>query len=286
MNKSLVILLTIALAFVIVFVFWIAKSAFNNDLQAEEPNANVPSNFASNTNEDFSVESSEEESSLTEQLESYESEPFLEETLAITESLEHKNDDIENTQPEESNSIDLEASDQIPEEKLLLDKYIGIVSDGVFKITITKQQQIGGLSIPVLTSIWYGDGYVNIVEAEMHNISSEMFILGDKAYLLNIAENYADLICSKDIEIPNIELKELTYIKCGSATVGSSVFYYERYKTKDKSIVDFLFVGEELKKVKVYKNDTDYELIGVEISDSINDGRKELPDDIKIIDRR
>ena len=57
---------------------------------------------------------------------------------------------------------------------------------------------------------------------------------------------------------------------------------YERYKTEDGEIIDYLFAGNDIKKMKIYSNE-DYELISVEISPDISMARTSIPSDAVII---
>lgn len=165
-------------------------------------------------------------------------------------------------------------------------KYISIVNNGIYKFKFTKQRQIGGLSLPIVTTVWVGNDYISIIETEMHNIATEIFINSEGAYLLDIHNCTADLISIDDVKIPTPNISSLLYVTEGITSIGDSQYFYERYETAEGKVIDYLFIDEELRKAKVYTDIDDYEIITIEITADISDGRTKLPNGLTITDRR
>lgn len=261
-SNGLIVLLVMALAVVICFAVW---NFSGSDASTDKQSANT-SDETSEYCEAFSSEEQEQNASSEEASET--AQPESSEAFEVLEN-------------EESSTLTEE-----PQKELLLDKYKKMLDGGIYKLTITKQRQIGGFSLPVITRIWVGNGYTSITEAESHNISTEIFINGDGAYFLNTSDNTAQLLPADAVDVPAITLGELTFLEEGSVSISSVPYGYERYKNADGEVADYLFADGELKKVKKYKGDDEYELIGLEISDDISDGRNALPDNLTITDKK
>ncbi len=280
-NNSLLFLLIIAFAFVAVFVFW----NISNSLDEYETDASSHETVGTNQGDSLSASPLEETASGTELDDNSEEQ----EEVSANDSIETENSfagyESEIISPPLMSDAIEDLSPEISADKKL-SKYIKIVNEGTYKYKITEQRQIGGLSIPVVTTIWFGDSYVSIVENEMHNISTEVFITNDEAYMLNINDNSADLLDKNAVDIPTPDFDGLTYVSAGHTSIGSVIYEYERYTNTDKQTVDYLFIDGELKKAKIYTSDYDYEILTIEIIDDISDGRSRLPENLKITDRR
>lgn len=167
----------------------------------------------------------------------------------------------------------------------LLEPYKAIVEDGIYKIIITRQRIYGGNSIPVITTVWHSENFTNMVVAEAHNISSEVFINDDGAYFLDSTENTAILYPADLIGAPQLQFNELSFIGSGTTRLAAVNYSFERYMANGYDYVDFLFDNCTLKKIIVYNN-TDSELIGFEVSDETDFHRASLPEGLIITDRR
>lgn len=167
----------------------------------------------------------------------------------------------------------------------LLEGCADVVKNGVYKCTVTRQRQIGGLSVPATTVTCYGDGFISVVEYEGHDIASEIFINADGAYYLNADLNTAYLLPADTAVTDTVEFEGLLYIESGSTVAGTSAYKYERYITPSGRQVDYLFAGGSLEKMKIYDGDG-YELISINVSPDISGVRTSLPDGIEIIDDR
>ncbi|MBQ7047641.1 MAG: hypothetical protein IJN86_01695 [Clostridia bacterium] len=261
-SNGLIVLLVIALAMVICFAVW----AFSGYDDSTDKHSDESSDDIGEHSEALSFEDEKQTISA-------------EETSEVTKpEISESSEDVA---AEESSTVTEE-----PHREFLLDKYKNTLDEGIYKLTITKQRQVGGLSLPVVTRIWVGDGYISITEAETHNISTEIFINNDGAYFLNTSDNTAQLLPTNAVEITKISLDHLAFLEEGSVNISSVTYSYERYKNADGEIADFLFSDGELKKVKRYKSGDEYELVGLEISDDISDGRNTLPDNLIITDKR
>jgi len=275
-NNSLLFLLIIAFIFISIFIFWniSALPDKSKGIDAKQDALNSHEEFLSSNWDDEEISfysDSADDTSLPEDVDELESD------IIESSSAEHASEF--NDTPPISGSFE-EATPEISIGlKLKKDK-------GIYKYKITKQRQIGGLSVPVVTTVWFGNNYVSIVENEMHNISTEVFISANEAYMLNLEDNTADLLDKSAVNVPTPSFEGITYINTGVTSIGSVYYEYERYINTDNIPVDYLFIDGELKKAKIYTNDYDYEIIGIEITDDVSDGRSQLPDNLKIIDRR
>ena len=160
----------------------------------------------------------------------------------------------------------------------LFSRYKDIVDGGVYKLVITRQKRFGGNSVPVKTTTYYGEDFINIVEEEGHGLANEIFINGG-VYCFDSSTGMAHFMPDLVVEPDRIATEGICYMENGEATVGLASLTYERYKTKKGYVIDYLFAGEELKKMKIY-NGSDYELLGVEIYTDISGARTEIPDDV------
>ena len=180
----------------------------------------------------------------------------------------------------EDNSGSFESVDDSP--GALFSPYRDIIGTKAYKLTITRQRRYGGNSVPVTTVTYFNKDIISITEAEGHSIATETFIDGDNAYCFNETLTTAYLMPAESITIDEIPVCGIRLTETGTATVGTAELSYERYETADGQIIDYLFAGTELKKMKLY-TDEDYELISVEISTDLNGMRTELPEGIVII---
>lgn len=156
--------------------------------------------------------------------------------------------------------------------------YAEIIDSGVYKLVITRQKRFGGNSVPVKTTTYYGDGFINIIEEEGHGIASETFINEDGVYCFDATTGKACFMPELEVSTDKIVTESISLIETGEADVGISSFTYERYKTENGDIIDYLFAGEELKKMKLYDGE-DYELISVEIYKDISGARTSVSED-------
>lgn len=157
-----------------------------------------------------------------------------------------------------------------------------LIDGGVYKLETVRQKRFGGNSVPVKTTTYYGDGFINIIEEEGHGISTETFIDDSGVYCFDATSSNVYFMTSPSVDTDTIATEGLIYIETGIATVGTAEMTYERYKTEDGEIIDYLFAGNDIKKMKIYSNE-DYELISVEISPDISMARTSIPSDAVII---
>lgn len=157
-----------------------------------------------------------------------------------------------------------------------------LIDGGVYKLITVRQKRFGGNSVPVKTTTYYGDGFINVIEEEGHGISTETFIDESGTYCFDSTSNTVYLMSTLQISLDSIITNELVYLETGTATVGTTDMTYERYKTEDGVVIDYLFAGKDIKKMKIYSDD-DYELISVEISSDISYARTSIPNDAHII---
>ncbi len=167
----------------------------------------------------------------------------------------------------------------------LLKECADIVESGTYKLTVTRQMQIGGLSVPATTVTCYGNGVISIVEYEGHDIMSETFVNEDGAYHINADLNSAFLLPADTVTADTLEYKDLKYIESGSTNAGTSAYDYERYITPTGQTVDYLFSNGTLEKMKLYIGE-EYELITIKLSTDISEMRKELPEGLWVVDNR
>lgn len=188
--------------------------------------------------------------------------------------------------PDSSETVSFSSADSVDNvlgEKL--QRCAEIVQSGTYSLTVTQNRQIGGLSLPITTYTYYGDGFISIKEYEGHDIVTEIFINAEGAYYLNSDLNEAFLLPASTAEPDTLELTGLKYVESGSTVAGTSAYEYERYINSNGETVDYLFAGESLEKIKLYGDDG-YELITVKLSTDTSSARSELPQDITVIDRR
>ena len=174
----------------------------------------------------------------------------------------------------------------LPREERLLDKYIALVESGRYSLTLTRQRLFGGNSVPVVTVTRYCGGYISVKQAEAHDISTEIFINAEGVYHLNVAENTAILFPPGSFETDFIPLEGLVFIDKGESAAGNFTYDYEKYRLPNGSLLDYLFSGGELQKMKLYTGDEEYELVGVNISPDVSDARASLPEGMTINDCR
>ncbi len=167
------------------------------------------------------------------------------------------------------------------------DAYIELVEGGIYMQTIVEQRQIGGLSVPIKTVTYFGDGFINIIENEMHNISTEIFINARGAYYFNETGTEAVLMPASDAEIQAFPYQGLEYVTSGEASVGLNTYIYERYLTPEGETVDYLFSDGIIKRMKKYADASleSYELLTLELSEDISDARTSLPYGLVITDK-
>lgn len=182
----------------------------------------------------------------------------------------------------------VETSAEISREEVYgerLTKCVKLIESGVYKLTVTRNSRIGGLSVPVTTVSYHGDGFISIVEYEGHDIKTEVFVNADGAYYLSTDINTAYLLPADTVDAEGLAYKGLKYIESGSTDTGTSAYEYERYLLPNGQTADYLFAGESLEKIKLY-TDGVYELISISLSDDISGARQELPEGLTIIDNR
>lgn len=165
----------------------------------------------------------------------------------------------------------------------LFSPYKELIDSGVYKLELVRQRRFGGNSMPVKTITYYGDGFVNIIEEEGHGIASETFIDESGTYCFDSSSSIVYLMTDLTVTPDTLITDGLCFIETGTATVGTSLFTYERYKTADGQTLDYLFAGTALKRMKLYSKN-DYELIGVELSDDISEARRYIPENYIIIE--
>jgi len=164
--------------------------------------------------------------------------------------------------------------------------YRQTVRSGAYKLTTVKQKRFGGNSVPVTTVTYYGNGFVNILEMEGHNVGAETYINADGAYAFDTVNGTVHLFPADTVTPESVLTEDLVFMESGTAYTGVGTYTYEKYKhTATGQIIDYLFADTELKKMKIYTDDG-YDLISVEISDDISGARTALPDGITIIDNR
>ncbi len=271
-NKTLTLLITTAFALLIAFAVTLIKDGGNENTISDSADGSIDV-----------IETRDDSSNHSEDLTSIE--------ISATETSVFDSEAITESSCLESKETVTESSEESLSEPDTADNLINncknIVSDGIYKLVITKQRRIGGLSLPIVTTYWFGKDYINIIEAETHNISTEIFINSNGAYMLNLSENSAYLMPTSTVKIPTINFKTIDYVSSGNVTIGNTVYKVEKYYSKENdTFYDLLFSANEIQKIKVYKSETDYELIGFELIDDISDGRNCLPQGIEIIDRR
>lgn len=166
-----------------------------------------------------------------------------------------------------------------------LERCAELIQSGRYSLTVTRNKQIGGLSMPITTYTYYGDGFISITEYEGHDIVTEIFINADGAYYLNSDLNAAYLMPTSTVTPDCIDLEGLIYTESGSTVAGTSAYEYERYINADGETIDYLFAGDSLEKMKLY-NGNGYELISIKLSDDIGAARTDLPEGITVTDRR
>ncbi len=189
----------------------------------------------------------------------------------------------------ETSAINSEETSDISESELLLfDRYIGIIKDGIYKQIVEHQRHIGGYSVPVKTVTYFGDGFINILENEMHNIATEIFVNKTGAYHFNENGTEATLMESDSVDLQSFPHNDLTFIKSGKATLGLFDYTFERYETGDGTVIEYMFLDGELKKAKIYDDfdNDEYELFSLEISTDMSGARTSLPYGIAINDLR
>lgn len=168
----------------------------------------------------------------------------------------------------------------------LTEKIKAIIEGETYKLKKTSHKVIGGFSIPVTTVTYVTDKFTNILVYEGHGICSEVFIDDNGVYFINSSDNTAVLMPLGTYTPELLEIEDLTYQCSGTSTVGTSAYTFERYMNAQGIVIDFLYSGEDLRKMKVYTSDTDYELHSLEISSDISGCRSTVAEDINISDIR
>ncbi len=181
-------------------------------------------------------------------------------------------------------SVTAESFEEV-QKAVLFSKVVKTIENGTYSITVTRQKQIGGMSVPVTTTTYYGEGFINSVEYEGHDIMSEVFVNADGAYDLNADLKLAYLLPADTFKPFTIVYKGIKYVESGSTVAGTSAYEYERFITADGQTVDYLFAGETLEKMKLY-NGEEYELVSVNVSADISGARTHLPDGLSVVDNR
>lgn len=167
----------------------------------------------------------------------------------------------------------------------LLSGCISLMESGCYKLTVTAHRQIGGLSIPVTTVTYHGNGFINCVEYEGHDIKTEVLVNENGAYYLSSDLSSAYLLPADTFEEMGIGYNGLKYVESGSTDNGTSAYVYERYIAPNGQTVDYLFTEESLEKMKVYTGDV-YDIISVSLSTDLEGARKALPENITVVDNR
>jgi len=203
-------------------------------------------------------------------------------TIWSTPKKEEEKDSSVYLSSEDSvNSICSVADEDFPQEEAkigaLFLPYTHIVKGGVYKLVTIKQKRFGGNSVPVKTTTYYGVDFINVIEEEGHGIANETFINADGVYCFDSSSDKVYFLPGLEVDTDKIVTENISYIETGEATVGLASFTYERYRTAKGDIIDYLFAGEELKKMKLY-NGEDYELISLELYSDISGARDCAPD--------
>ncbi len=176
-----------------------------------------------------------------------------------------------------------------PEEKhLLFDSCISLIESGVYRQTFEKQRYIGGYSVPVKTVTYFGKGFISIIENEMHNVVTEIFINKNGAYYISDDKTEATLMTADSVKLQSFPYRNLVFQCDGNTVLGLYNYQYERYLTEDGVYVEYLFLAGEIKKMKLYTDisKNDYDVFTLELSSDISDARTALPYGISIKDLR
>lgn len=169
----------------------------------------------------------------------------------------------------------------------LLSPYAEIVESGKFTLITTESKIIGGVSLPYVTTTCFNGELVYVHEQESHGSSSEMLITPDGSYYFNDAEKSVHVMPPWQNHTKLLFVSEVNYEGTGQTVVAEIAYTYERYLDADGKRIDFLFDSNgELKKMLLYDEDGEYELIAISISSEITQGRFEIPDDYLIKEYR
>ncbi len=170
------------------------------------------------------------------------------------------------------------------DEPLLFDACIAIIKSGEYKQIFEEQRHIGGYSVPVKTVTYFGYNFINIIENEMHNVSTEILVNKAGAYYFNENFTEATLMPADTVTIQSFPYKNLTFVERGTTTLGINDYIYERYLSKDGETIDYLFIGQDIKKMKRYTdiNADEYTVYTLELSTDISNARTSLPYGITI----
>ncbi len=161
-----------------------------------------------------------------------------------------------------------------------------IIDAEVYKLVMVRQKRFGGNSVPVTTTTYYGDGFVNVVVQEGHSLASEMLINADGTYLFDSSANYVYLLKNYETSTDKLITEGIRFTGSGEISVGTVLYNYESYDTVDNGRIDYLFLGGSLKRIKLYNDEGDYEIIGVELSGDISGARSSLPEDALIVETK
>ncbi len=196
-------------------------------------------------------------------------EPSLEESSTEPSSAEEAEDSLFFQSSEDSFAERRETGP-------LFSPYKDIVEGGVYKLVTTRQKRFGGNSVPVKTTTYYGDGFINVIEEEGHATATETFINSHGVYCFDSSSGQVHYMPDLVVETDSILTEGLNFLETGEANVGLATFTYERYEDADGRIIDYLFAGSELKRMKLYEGE-DYELVSLELYADISGARTELP---------
>lgn len=159
-----------------------------------------------------------------------------------------------------------------------------IVSTGTYKLVVVRQKRFGGNSVPVTTTAYYGAGFINVIEQEGHALTSETLITEGGTYLFDSSAECVYLLKNYSMDTETITTNGIRFTNSGEILVGTTLYDYESYTTVDGKRIDYLFLGGNLKKIKIYDEEGDYEIIGAELSSDISGARSALPENTVIIE--
>lgn len=205
--------------------------------------------------------------------------------------------------PEEDSSIELsdaeseeeavseESSKESQEEKddlgVLLAPYAEIIKSGVFTLKTTEAKTVGGVSLPYLTTTCFNGDLVYVIEQESHDSSSEMLVTSEGVYHFNDAEKSVHLMPPYEVELKLLYVGNVHFEETGNTVVAEIAYVYERYLNSNGNRIDFLFSPDgELKRMLIYDENGEYEIVSVSISAEITEGRFEIPEGYQVKDYR
>lgn len=191
----------------------------------------------------------------------------------------------------EEETVSEEPSQESQDEKddlgTLLAPYAEIIKSGVFTLKTIEAKTVGGVSLPYLTTTCFNGDLVYVIEQESHDSSSEMLVTSEGVYYFNDAEKCVHLMPPWEIEIKLLYVGNVHFEESGNTVVAETAYVYERYLNSNGNRIDFLFSSDgELKKMLLYDENGEYEIVSVSISAEITEGRFEIPEDYQVKDYR